>query len=105
MIKRVTLALTFVTALAVAGFGISSTADAGCGYGGGYGGGYRGGYGGGYGAHYVPAVSVGYRYAAPVVQPAYYAPPVRSYHAYPTAYPSRGHHHHHHSGFRLSIGF
>lgn len=101
MIKRITLALTFVAVLAVAGVGISSTAEAGhghCGYGGGYGGGHGGHYAS-YG--YAPAVSVGYGYA-PVYSGYYgYGVPVRAYRPLPAVrtYP------HHHSGFRLSIGF
>ena len=51
MWKRIALALTFVGALAVAGLGMNSSAEAGCRY---RGGGYYSGYGGfgGYGPHF-----------------------------------------------------
>ena len=76
MVKRIAIALTFVSALVLAGLGMNSSAEAGCPYGGGgYYGGYGGyaapyggygysarrssfyggyGFGGGYGGYYVP---------------------------------------------------
>lgn len=94
MIRRMLLAVSFVAALGVAGFGATGTAEAGHGC-------RSGGYGGYYGANYgyYPHV-VRSSYYPPV----YYGEPVYYGHSY-----YGGHHGHHghggHSGLHFSFGF
>lgn len=93
MVKRITLALTFVAALAVAGLGINSRAEArGCHH-------HHDGY---YAAYsYGPSVGVTYGYA-PVYSGYYgYGVPVRAYRPLPAVrtYPR------YHSGVYFSVGF
>ena len=90
MIRRMLLAISFVAALGVAGFGISTTAEAhGCRRGG-----Y--GYGGYYGAYYAPSYGV-----YPNVYRSSYYPPV--YYG-PTLYGGYGRHRHD-GGLYISLGF
>ena len=97
MLKKTAVALTFVAALALAGLGVSSTAEAGgCPYGGPAYGGY-GGYGG-----YGPSLSYGVGYG--IGYPPIYGPSYRSYYGFPSRraafYGPRRH-----RGLRFSIGF
>ena len=96
MLKRTLLALSFVTALCAAGFGMSGQAQAG------HGCGYDGGYGGyGYRAYYPGAAYYGHGFGPRVSYPrvSYY----RSYdHGY---YDHYRHDHHYRGGSRVSFSF
>jgi hypothetical protein len=101
MLKRVLLSLTFVAALAAAGLGTASKAEAGhgCGYYGGYGGyghrSYYPSYYGHYGHGYGPSFSY-YRGFGD----SHYGHYGHGRHGH-----RRHHHGHHHGGVSFSIGF
>jgi hypothetical protein len=94
MFRRIALTVAMVATLAVAGLGVTSTAEArhGCG---------RGGYGGYYGAYYPQT----YGYYPPVVYRSSYYP--ADYYYGPVYYPGHRHRHHHHDhgGVHFSVGF
>lgn len=89
MFRRILLAISFVAALGVAGFGVAGKADAH---------GWRhGGYGGYYGAYY----GGGYGYYPYMVRSSYYPP---AYYG-PVYYGGYGRHCHRPGGVYFSIGF
>jgi hypothetical protein len=97
MLKRALLALTFVAALAAAGLGTASNAEAGHGC-------YRGGFYGGYGyGDYYPSYYGGYGHGPRF---SYYRDFGHHGHGHRHHGHYHGHHGHgHHSGVSFSIGF
>ncbi len=99
MLKRSLILLSFVTALCVAGFVATDTAQAGhgCGYGSSHYGGYGGGYG--YRSYYGGAPYYGHGFG----------PRTMSYRSYGHRHHDHYHHDHHrhhgHGGVSVSFGF